>query len=97
MMNKKLAIVLFFAITTVSTTMFGFFEGLGRATESVAGAPADVATGGRTAEERHERWADQDAARRDARERREMDRYQEKQAREDRQNYSKRYYTGATE
>ena len=70
MANKKL-IALLVTILTVSTSMFGLFEGLGRATESVVSAPVDVASGGKTWEERHERWKEEDAAKRRAAERRE--------------------------
>jgi len=86
MMNKRI-IALLVAIATVNASMFAFIDDVlrapGRAAESVVSAPADVATGGRTWEERHDRWRDQDADRLA----RENERYQQSK-----ENYRDRYY-----
>lgn len=86
MANKKL-IALLVAVATISTSMFAFlentFRGVGRATETVVETPADIATGGETAERRRERWEENDADRR-------ARRRAEKQER--RQNRSNDYY-----
>jgi hypothetical protein len=93
MANKKL-IALFVAISTISTSMFCFLdEVVGtpvratfRAGETVASAPADIATNGETAERRYERWEENDADRRARR-----DDYRDR-ARERREERRDRYY-----
>ncbi len=67
MMNKKL-IALLVAIVTANTSMFALIDDVlrttGRATEGFVNAPRDIATGGETRRERHDRYKKEDAERR---------------------------------
>lgn len=91
MMNKKL-IALLVTVTTISATTFAFLDDVWRGTtrvaESAVEAPADVATGGRTWEERHDRWQEND----DIRNERRRERYQERRDPRDAREYRDRYY-----
>lgn len=86
-------VALLVAISTVSVSMFGFFDdvvggtvrGTFRAGETVVSAPADIATDGETAERRYNRWEENDAARRERRN-------DYRDARQEYRNNSQRYY-----